>query len=344
MIAMNGLALRPAGSGVQTYIRELIGAVAATGRVDLAVVVQADAKGLLPPGVEARVRPVAAGWRRGLEGLRSPGPADLIHGLDVDLPWRPAAPTVATVHDLSVFDVPWAFSRRRAAAERAIVANALKRADAVIAVSAFTAERVQTVLGRDSIVVPEAPGPEFGPVDRSEIERVVNRYGLPLRYVLHVGTVEPRKDIATLGAAARAADLPLVLAGSVPDPRQVPGGARVLGYVPPADLPALYAAATIVGYPSRYEGFGLPPLEAMACGAPVVASAVASLPEVLGDGAVLVPSGDVDALTAALRRVAHDDDERAELITRGKRTAASYSWSATAEATLEVYAGLGVES
>ncbi|MDQ1403724.1 MAG: hypothetical protein QOG03_2040 [Actinomycetota bacterium] len=339
---MNGLALRPGGTGVQTYIRELVRAMARADRVDIAVVVQADAAAELPPGVEARVRPVAAGVRRAIEGLRSLGPADLVHGLDVDLPRRSTVPTVATVHDLSVFDVPWAFSKRRATAERAIVSASLRRADAIIAVSAFTAERALALVGREATVVHEAPSPAFAQPDAAAVERVRAAYGLPAVFVFHVGTVEPRKDIASLAAAARLAGLPLVLAGAIPDVRLVPPGVRALGYVPFADLAALYGAATVVAYPSRYEGFGLPPLEAMACGAPVVASAVTSLPEVLGDGAELVAAGDVDAWASALGRLAADDEARRELAARGRRRAASFTWDATAAATLEVYAGLGI--
>jgi glycosyltransferase involved in cell wall biosynthesis len=251
-------------------------------------------------------------------------------------------PAVATVHDLSVFDVPWAFARRRAIAERAIVSSSINRADAVIAVSAFTAERVMALLGRQAVVIHEAPSPSFGPPASGEVEDVVARYGLPPQFVLHVGTVEPRKDIETVAAAARIAGVPLVLAGAIPDTRRVPAGVRTLGYVPSVDLGPLYGAATIVAYPSRYEGFGLPPLEAMACGAPVVASATSSLPEVLGDGAVLVPPGDAAALAAALTRIANDADERAELVTRGQRRAASFSWDTAAKATLDLYAKLGV--
>jgi glycosyltransferase involved in cell wall biosynthesis len=161
--------------------------------------------------------------------------------------------------------------------------------------------------------------------------------------VLHVGTIEPRKNIAALAAACKQIHVPLVLAGG-----QVPGTptgeARVLGYVPRRDLNALYGLAAVVGYPSRYEGFGLPPLEAMACGAPVVASRVASIPEVVGDAAVLVAPGDVDSLAHALRDVVEDGDRRAAMRTAGLARARSFSWAKVAEHTAAVYHGLGIEA
>ena len=341
-VTLNALALRPGGSGVQTYIRELLRELAPRLDAELVAAVQADAAGELPPGVQALVRRSCAGLRRTLAGLRSLGPSDLVHGLDVDLPVRSDAPTVATVHDLAVFDVPWAFPWWRARGEQLTVAQALRRADRIIAVSSFTAERVQARFGRQAVVVPLAAGPDMRPPSAAEVERVRTSYGLERPFVLHVGTVEPRKDVATLAAGCRRAGVPLVLAGATPDPTLVPGGARALGYVPRGDLGALYGTATVVAYPSRYEGFGLPPLEAMACGAPVVASRVASLPEVLGGGAEMVRPGAVDELASALRELLADEARRTALSSAGQRVASRLSWSATAGATADVYRGLGV--
>ena len=340
-IALNALALRPDGSGVQTYIRELLHQLVPRVAAELVAGVQAPAAGELPAGVAPLLRPPSAGVRRTAGGLRSLGPADLVHGLDVDLPLRPRAPTVATVHDLAVFDVPWAFSRLRAKGEQLTMAQSLRRADAVVAVSAFTAERVRCRFGRDAVVTPLAPAGDMAPPTPRQVEQVRGAHGLATPFVLQVGTVEPRKDVATLAAACRRACVPLVLAGAAP-PGRAPAGARLLGYVPRAQLAALYGAATVVAYASRYEGFGLPPLEAMACGAPVVASRVASLSEVLGDGAELVPPGDVDALASVLGALVVDADRRAALAASGRRVAEGYSWAATAEATADVYRSLGV--
>lgn len=342
-VGLNALALRPGGSGVQTYIRELLRALAPAVDADLVATVQVDAVGALPHGVAARTRRRSDGVTRALEGLRSVGDVDLVHGLDVDLPLRPGAPTVTTIHDLAVFDAPWSQPRFRARGEQALTWAAVRRADAVVAVSAFTAERVAARFGRDATVTPLAPGPGFAPPPASEVARVAQAHRLPDRFVLHVGTVEPRKDVPGLARACAAAGVPLVLAGAVPAGTALPAGAQALGWVDHADLAPLYGAATLVAYPSRYEGFGLPPVEAMACGAPVVATRVGALPETLGDAAELVAPGDHDALTSLLRELLADDERRDELAAAGLARVASLSWDRTAALTAGVYRSLGID-
>jgi glycosyltransferase involved in cell wall biosynthesis len=327
---------------VPTYIRELVRALSQVVDATLVAVVQADVVESLPPGVVARVLPVAGGFRRAISGLRMPGPADLVHGLDATAPATRQVPRVVTVHDLSVFDVPWTYARRRVVVKRLQTRHAIRAADAIVVPSAFTAERVRSLFGRDAVVIPEAPASDCSPAAPEEIAAVARRYRLPERYVLHVGALEPRKDVAGLARACTAAGVPLVLAGPPPAPAQVAAlNARVLGYVPQADLAALYGAATIVAFPSLYEGFGLPPLEAMASGAPVVASRAGSLPEVLGDAALLFPQGDVDELCRALRRLLADNDLRAQLRADGLAHAGRFSWTKTARMTADVYRSLG---
>ncbi|WP_241249965.1 glycosyltransferase family 1 protein [Rhodococcus sp. X156] len=307
----------------------------------MSAVVQRDAVGELPAGVHPVRRPVAAGARRAAMAMAPLRGVDLVHALDVDLPVLTPALRVATVHDMSVFDVPEAYSRVRATGERALLRTSLGRADLLLAVSAFTAERVQALLGRTCVVTPLAPARWARVPDPEQVREVRARHGLPERFLLQVGTVEPRKDVALVAAAARELDVPLVLAGAGSTGPDAPAGSTGLGYVDVADLPALYRAATVVTYASRYEGFGLPPVEAMACGGAVVASAVGALPEVVHDGAVLVRRHTVDAWVAALRPLLADEPARQQLRERAVADAGLLSWRSTAAQTVAAYRNLG---
>src|SRR5664280_648169 len=148
-IVYNALPLSPRGGGVSTYIRELLAAMVATVDADLVAAVHPAGTAELPAGILPLVKGQSQGMRRALTGAVGFGPADLTHGLDVDLPLRGAGLMVSTVHDMAIFDVPWAFPRHRVLGERVVVRNALRRADAIIAVSSFTAERVRALVGRD---------------------------------------------------------------------------------------------------------------------------------------------------------------------------------------------------
>jgi glycosyltransferase involved in cell wall biosynthesis len=309
---------------------------------ELVAVVPSNAVSELPVGVRAETRSPSVGVRRMLENLRSVGPADLVHGLDVELPLRPNAPTVTTVHDLALFDQPSAFRLAKRLGKPWSLRRAIKAADAVISVSAFTAERVRARFGRDSVVVHEAAGPGFAPPAADAVDEVRRRFALPPQFVLHVGNLEPRKDVPTLAAACRIAGVPLVLAGGAVTTIDAPAGAQLLGHVAHDDLPALYAAATVVAYVSKYEGFALPPIEAMACGATVVATRVGALPDVARDGIEFVPIGDATRQAAVLRELFADDARRAERRTAATREAAVLTWDKAAQETVAVYRSLGV--
>lgn len=262
-----------------------------------------------------------------------------------------AGPTVVTVHDLSWRVCPdWHPAARVRWIEQRLPAT-LRQADRFVCVSAHTARCVEAELGvargRIDVVAPGV-SPLFRPMRATEAAPVLARYGLhDRRYVLAVSTLEPRKNLDRLLAAhgklpmALRYRVPLVVAGgrgwgaALEDRHAMrarrDGGLRLLGHVPDTDLVALYGRAGVVAYPSLHEGFGLPVLEAMACGAPVVTSDSTALPETAGGAAVLVDPLDVDAIAGALRCVLEDDDVAGGLGARGAARAAGFTWDRTAK-------------
>lgn len=345
-VLFGALALQAGGAGVSTYAREIVRelAVCAPAATELSALVQRSAARELP----TRVTPVSVadnhGVVRALRAVAPTAPVDLFHSLDADLPVHGPRATVSTIHDLSVIDVPWAFSSFRTRGEQLLVRNALRRADAVIAVSNFTAERVWDVARKEAHVIPLAPAAWARPAGRAEIEAAVRKYSLPDTFVFHLGTLEPRKRPHIVAEAARAVGIPFVLAGQGSTGRAAPASAMSLGYVDTEDLPALYGAATVVAYASVYEGFGLPPVEAMACGGAVMTSAVGALPDVVGNGAVLVSGNRLADWTAALGDLVADTDAQAEYRRRALLRAGELSWKTAAEQTLAVYARVGVSA
>jgi glycosyltransferase involved in cell wall biosynthesis len=259
---------------------------------------------------------------------RSAGVA-VLHCPTFRAPPRPRVPFVLTVHDLAVLRFPDAFNRWTRTYSRIAVPAAVRAARALIAVSEFTKRELVELLQvpPDRIrVIPNAPGEAFTPDGEAA----------PGDYVLAVGTIEPRKNLPALAEAARRAELELRVVG----PRgwgrvELDGaGVRWLGEVPDAELAALYRGALCVAYPSLYEGFGLPVLEAMACGVPVVTSAGSAPEEVAAGAAVLVDPRDPEAIAAGIEQAVGRREELARL---GLERAGAYSWDRVAEETVAVY-------
>lgn len=273
------------------------------------------------------------------------------------LPMRFDGPIVVTVHDLSWIRYPETHPRERVATMDRHFPAALARADLIITDSAFVKRELIEVFNLDpNRVRPVLLGVEslFRPHSALETRASLASLGLHHgRYLLAVGTLEPRKNLsaaldayARLPAALRQA-YPLAIAGmhgwhtAELEQKMAPlvarGEIRLLGYLPRQALAHVTAAASALVYPSKYEGFGLPPLEAMACGVPAIASNVSSLPEVVGDSGILVAPSDIEALTDAMTVMLQDSELRSTLSTRARARSLDFTWERCAEETLHVY-------
>lgn len=286
------------------------------------------------------------------------GALDLFYSPDFVLPpTRRAARTLLTVHDFSFIYYPEHFVPKLVGYLNQVVPRSVARADRVLVDSEATRadlihhlgtppEKIQVLYGGvDARFRPE-PEPE-------ERERLCTRYGVGERpYVFSVGTLQPRKNyvhlIQAFAQVNGLADWQLVIAGGrgwlyegiLAEADKHGGRVRVLGFVDDADLPALYRNATLFAFPSLYEGFGFPVLEAMACGVPVVCSNASSLPEVVGDAALLIDPHDASELAEALARVAEDADLRREMVARGVAQAARFTWERAAHQLLSIFDGM----
>ena len=273
------------------------------------------------------------------------------------LSYRSRLPTVLTVHDLSVLRYPETHPKYRVAFFQNRLRDSIRRADCIVTDSEYVRQEVIAEFGlpTDKVVaVLLAASKSFTPMAGEIVAERLKAHELVIgSYILAVGTLEPRKNLATaIKAYAQLPDslrneIPFVIVGMkgwrMDDfDRQTAsmiesGQIRRLGYLPDEMLPVLYSGARVFVYPSLYEGFGLPPLEAMACGAPVIVSNRSSLPEVVGDAGLQVDALDAEALAAAMRLVIEDSQLAADMGRRGIARAAGFSWRRCAEQTVQVY-------
>jgi glycosyltransferase involved in cell wall biosynthesis len=368
-VVLDLTALLPEPTGVDTYLRRL---PVELGKLDRAsrytIFVNAEDRdvlaGALPTNFTVRaasLRPRPA--RLFFQQLALPVAAralaaDVVHSPSFILPLLDRRPRhVLNVHDMTSFSLPETHIplRRSSAYRRAVVAS-IRRASRVLVPSRAVADELRRfVPGLPPAlveVIPHGIGPEYTPEAAAQAPALRRRLRLPERYVLFVGTIEPRKGLDVLldaygEVAAADPTVDLVLGGRLGWDYDglvarirawtPPGRVRLLGYVDGVELPALYAGARVVAYPSREEGFGFPPLEAMACGVPVVATDTSALRENLRGAAELVPPGDARALANALRRLLSDEPLSADRRRAGLERAACFRWEATAAATLSCY-------
>ena len=363
-IAFDGTTLRPGRTGVGYYTEHLL-RHAAEQCVDDEISVISNVAIETTERLPARVRQVVApSWSPRLVWMQTQAPrllrrlgADVVHFTNGMVPLGGSLPTVVTIHDMSLTMYPAFHPWRRVVLNRPFVNIAARRADAIITVSDSAKRDIVRLYGVEDSrvhVVHEAAAPSFRVIrEPFELRRVRERYGLADHFILYVGTIEPRKNLPTLiEAFARrrtAGDLPhqLVCAGpygwlsrdieALIERLGVRDAVLFTGYVPFADLPAIYNLAEAFVFPSIYEGFGLPVVEAMACGAPVITGRVSALNEVSGDAAECVDPLDVDTLGEALVALTRSRERREELARRGLERARGFSWDRAAAETLAVY-------
>jgi glycosyltransferase involved in cell wall biosynthesis len=285
-------------------------------------------------------------------------PVDVLHVQYTAPPLAPC-PVVATIHDLAFEHLPETFNRRSWMQMRLTVRRTARRAAQIITVSEYSRQDISKTYKIEPqriLVTPEAARAGFSPVtNETELKKVRKTYGIERDYILSLCSIQPRKNLVRLIEAYSLlrqsrpeVKLPqLVLAGkrgwldgeTFNAARQSVGGSDILftGYVGEEDLPALYSGAACFVYPSYFEGFGLPILEAMQCGAPVVAGNRTSIPELVADAGLLFDPFDTSALVEALKRILDDADYRARLRAKGFLRSGEFSWKETAQLTLKAY-------
>lgn len=354
------------GAGIGRYVRELVGALLALDRTNDYRLFAASSTPLPPSPFPIRRIPVHDKWlMRVWHRARIPlpvelftGRVDLFHSPDFTLPpTLPGVPTVLTVHDLSFIRDPDSADERLRAYLNQVVPRSVRRADQILADSQATRQDLidlwETPEEKISVIYCGVDA-RFQPVaDPAALAAARVRYQLgDGPFILSVSTLQPRKNYRRLiqafaPLAARYPDLLLVIGGgrgwkveeilAEPGRLGIEGRVRFPGFIADEELPALLSAAALFAYPSLYEGFGIPVLEAMACGTPVIASDRSSLPEVVGDAGLTVGALDVAGLSAGMEQLLTDEGLRTELIGRGYRQAAGFTWAEAARQLFGIY-------
>jgi glycosyltransferase involved in cell wall biosynthesis len=295
-------------------------------------------------------------WLVGLPSLLTIYRVDLFHGTNYCVPVFAPCPTIVTIHDLSLFTQSQTHEVANVQRGKRRMPIMARRASLIIAPSEWTRREIvdQLRVSPEKIrVIYEAAREVMKPSPPHLCQSVLDKHQIRRPYLLFVGTIEPRKNLLTLIRAydellrTTTRSPQLVLCGGrgwlydevfkLVEDLKLQDQVRFPGYVEDADLPALYSAAEAFVYPSFYEGFGLPPLEAMACGAPVITSDVSSLPEVVGKAGLTHPPNDARALTEAMAKLLGDETAREHFRREGLKQAAKFSWERAARETQSVY-------
>lgn len=295
-------------------------------------------------------------WSIGLPAYLRRAALDIFHGTNYEIPLWGRRPAVLSIHDLSRFLHPDTHESKHVKRSRRLLPLMARRATMIItpceSVRKEVCETLGTPAGKVS-AVPYAHRACFTPLPPTECRPVRERLGVEEEFLLYVGTIEPRKGLLTLLQAFESLlrettfRPQLVLAGKTgwlndevfTRLRNSPAKNRILltGYLPDSDIQALYSSAGIVVYPSVYEGFGLPPLEAMACGAPVIVSAIPAVMETVGAAALLAEPRDANSFARQIIQLLGNPQARSALSAAGRLRASSFSWEKTASGTYEVY-------
>ena len=362
-IAFDGTTLRPYQTGIGYYTEHLLVHLLSEAPEDEFVIVSnSEVTTSLPLPDSVRL---FEGYRLAVRNLWMQLLAPLVlqivrpdvaHFTNAIAPLLTRAPTVLTIHDMTLTLFPHLHPRRRLLT-RPLVSLAARRADAIIAVSQTARRDILRVTGVPKArvhLIREAAAPVFRPIhDEDLLEKIRHRYNLAEKFILFVGTIEPRKNLPRLIQAygmlrkSGFSSHQLVCVGpygwgyrevrKIIDFLNLEGAVRLTGYVPFEDLPSLYNLSEIFVFPSLHEGFGLPVIEAMACGTPVITARNSSLAEITGGCAEFVDPEDIESIAQALRRLAQDSERRRELRQCALQQARRFSWRQAARQTLAVY-------